>query len=46
MGLRLLALFGDFFNQVDDAAAQLRLLDPREGLGQRQAFQVARKSDT
>ena len=29
---------GDFFDQIDDSAPELRLLDPHESLGQREPF--------
>src|SRR5262249_34537050 len=36
-------LAGDLFDKIDDAAPQLRLLDPRERLGQRQALRGCEK---
>jgi hypothetical protein len=35
---RSIVFAGDLFDQIDDAAAELRLLDARERLGERQAF--------
>ena len=36
----------DLLDQIDDAAAQLGVLDAHERLGQRKPSEVARKSDT